>query len=96
MAIKKEQVNKAAAASYTTEPKKERKPKEKKAPISFYITPSNYEEMKRLAKYRGVSVGSLIDDTLAAYLDECHEEIQAYDEFAAKMKAKAAERAKKK
>lgn len=88
MAIKKEQVKKAAA-SYTTEQEQERQPvKEKKTAISFYVRPSVYEDIKRLAHYRGISAGTLIDDTLAAYLEDHRDELTAYDEFTAKMQAK--------
>ena len=89
MAIKKEQV-KHAAATYTTETEQEHQAaQEKKTPISFYIRPSVYEDLKRLARYKGMSAGALIDETMGAYLEEHRAELKAFDDFTAKMQAKA-------
>ena len=89
MALKKEQV-KSAAATYTTEPEQEHKPKpkEKKTAISFYLRPSVYEEVKRLARFKGMSAGNLIDEALNIYLDEHRDELEAFDKLTAKLQAK--------
>ena len=88
MAIKKDQI-KTIAATYTTEPEQARKPaKEKKTPISFYIRPSIYEELKRLARYQGTTAGTLMDTVIADYLDQHREELREYDRFMARMQQK--------
>lgn len=92
MAIKKEQIQKMQKNPVNTyDEERQRQPepeREKKQPISFYITPSNYADIKRLAHYRAMSAGSLIDEVLGAYLEEHRDELTAYDEFTKKMQAK--------
>jgi len=87
MAVTRKQI-KSAAASYTTEPEQERQPaKEKKTTTSFYIYPSLYADVKRLAGYRRISTGSLINEILSDYITAHRDELEAYDKFTAKMEA---------
>ena len=59
--------------------------RERKTGVSIYLRPSVYEAVKRLARCRGTSAGQIIDVALDEYLDENREEIQAFEEFEAKM-----------
>lgn len=86
MALKKEQVH--AAATYSTEAEQDHKPaKEKKTAISFYVRPSIYEQIRRLARFKGVAAGTLIDEVLEAYLNDHRAELEAYDNLTAQLQA---------
>lgn len=71
------------------QPEPKKKPvKEKKVAISIFLTPSNYEALKRLAHYRQSSAGALIDEIVKEYIDANRDELDAFDAFTKKMQAK--------
>ena len=80
-----------AAAPYTAEEKQECQTQlvenEKKVVTSFYVLPSVYDDIKRLAGYRRVSAGSLINEILSDYVEASRYELAAYDAFSAQMEA---------
>ena len=81
----------SAAATHITVAEDERDEREAKKPVSFFVTPSNYQRLQSLARFRtafggkSVSIGSLIDDSIAEYLERHREELATFDSFAAKL-----------
>lgn len=85
----------SAAASLITA--KEDSAKEIKKAVSFFVIPSNYEKIMRLASYRAaagektdagqpMSAGALINEAIAEYLTAHEEELSAWENLTAKLK----------
>lgn len=86
----------SAAASLITA-KEDTAVKEVKKAISFYVVPTNYEKMMRLASYRAaagektdsgqpMSAGALINEAIAEYLDAHEEELNTWETITEKLK----------
>lgn len=62
--------------------------KEKKISTSFFVTPSTYKAVKRLAGYRGISIGSLMDKALGEFVEAHADELEEWDNLTAQLRSK--------